>query len=54
MDTIGLLGFDGGQLLDLVDYVINAKTPIGAYGISEDLHLLINHLLVENIKGIVS
>lgn len=54
MDTIGLLGFDGGQLLDLVDYVIHAKTPIGAYGISEDLHLLINHLLVENIKGIVS
>jgi D-sedoheptulose 7-phosphate isomerase len=54
MDTIGLLGFDGGQLLDLVDYAIHVKTPIGAYGISEDLHLLINHLLVENIKGIVS
>ncbi len=50
MDTLGILGFDGGQLLSLVDNSIHVKTAIGAYGISEDLHLLINHLLVENIR----
>ena len=54
METLGILGFDGGKLLDLVDYAIHVKTPIGAYGISEDLHLMINHLLVENIKGKVA
>jgi len=50
METLGILGFDGGKLLDLVDHAIHVKTSVGAYGISEDLHLMINHLLVENIK----
>jgi D-sedoheptulose 7-phosphate isomerase len=50
MDTLGILGFDGGRLLSLVDHAIHVKTSKGAYGISEDLHLLINHLLVENIR----
>ncbi len=54
METLGILGFDGGKLLDLVDHAIHVKTSIGAYGISEDLHLMINHLLVENIKGKVA
>lgn len=50
METLGILGFDGGKIFDLVDHVIHVKTPIGAYGISEDLHLLINHLLVASLK----
>jgi D-sedoheptulose 7-phosphate isomerase len=50
IETLGILGFDGGNLLGLVDHVIHVKTSIGAYGITEDVHLLINHLLVENIK----
>jgi D-sedoheptulose 7-phosphate isomerase len=54
METLGILGFDGGKLLDLVDHAIHVKTSIGAYGISEDLHLMISHLLVENIKGKVA
>ena len=50
MKTLGILGFDGGKLLGLVDHLIHIKTSSGAYGISEDMHLLINHLLVESIK----
>jgi D-sedoheptulose 7-phosphate isomerase len=50
MKTLGILGFDGGKLLGLVDHLIHVKTSSGAYGISEDLHLLINHLLLESIK----
>jgi D-sedoheptulose 7-phosphate isomerase len=50
MDTLGILGFDGGMLINLVDHFIHVKTAIGEYGISEDLHLMINHLIVESIK----
>jgi D-sedoheptulose 7-phosphate isomerase len=43
--TIGLLGFDGGALLPLVDDAIHLETPRGAYGLVEDGHLMICHLL---------
>lgn len=48
--TLGILGFDGGELMGLVDYCIHVKTEIGAYGIAEDVHLIINHMLVEYFK----
>ena len=48
---IALLGFDGGKLLKMVDKSIHVKTPIGSYGITEDLHLAINHILVECLKS---
>lgn len=50
METLGILGFDGGRLLALVDYAIHVKTKIGSYGISEDLHSMINHMLIDDIK----
>jgi D-sedoheptulose 7-phosphate isomerase len=52
IETLGLLGFDGGKLLKLVDHHLHVKTRIGDYGIAEDIHLMINHLIVENIKEI--
>lgn len=51
METLGILGFDGGRLLNLVDHSIHIKTEIGAYGISEDLHSVVNHMLVNDIKN---
>jgi D-sedoheptulose 7-phosphate isomerase len=50
MRTLGILGFDGGKLLNLVDYKIHIKTENGDYGIAEDIQLMVNHLLVEIIK----
>lgn len=41
VETIGLLGFDGGQLLDLVDEAVWVKTEPGAYGITETAHALV-------------
>lgn len=49
--TIGLLGFDGGLLNDLVDYRIIVKTDIGKYGPVEDLHLSICHAIAAKIGG---
>lgn len=38
MTSIGLLGFDGGQLLGMVDEAFWVSTPKGAYGLVETIH----------------
>lgn len=43
--TMGLLGFDGGKLLNLCDTSILVNTKSGEYGPVEDIHLVINHIL---------
>lgn len=43
--TIGFLGFDGGKLGELCDYVINVKTEKGQYGPVEDVHVFLNHMI---------
>lgn len=50
--TIGLLGFGGGQAGKMVDYalVVGSKN----YGISEDFHLIIEHILTQTLKKILS
>ena len=41
--TVGILGFDGGQLSNLVDLSLLVKTKKGLYGPVEDVHLSICH-----------
>lgn len=43
--VIGLLGFEGGKLKDIVDLSIIAKTPKGEYGPVEDVHMILDHLI---------
>ena len=47
-EVIGLLGFDGGLACELADNAI--VVPSRDYGIVEDIHLIINHMLVEYFK----
>jgi len=47
--TIGFTGFKGGKLRDLVDIHINV--PVNSYRISEDVHLMLCHLIVELLVG---
>tara|TARA_B110000483_G_scaffold243135_1_gene331487 strand:+ start:166 stop:771 length:606 start_codon:yes stop_codon:yes gene_type:complete len=44
--SIGWLGFDGGKLNNICDNVTLINTPLGEYAPVEDLHLIINHILV--------
>jgi D-sedoheptulose 7-phosphate isomerase len=44
--VIGWLGFDGGKLKDIVDLPIVVYSPKGEYAPVEDLHLVINHIIV--------
>jgi len=46
--TIGLLGFDGGAALDLVDVAIHV--PCADYGLVEDTHAAIGHAMTVAIR----
>ena len=46
--TIGLTGFEGGKLKNIVD--IHVNIPSRSYGIVEDLHLAISHAVCEMLK----
>jgi D-sedoheptulose 7-phosphate isomerase len=47
--TIGLLGFEGGRAMELVDKAVLVRS--GDYGVIEDAHLVLNHSLVEHFKA---
>ena len=42
---IGLTGFDGGKLIDLSDIKFHINTKKGEYGIVEDAHMILNHII---------
>lgn len=46
--VVGLLGFDGGESARLVD--LGIVVPSANYGVVEDVHLIINHILVEYFR----
>jgi D-sedoheptulose 7-phosphate isomerase len=41
VETVALLGFDGGALRDMVDEPLWLKTEIGAYGLVESAHSIV-------------
>ncbi len=43
--VLGLLGFDGGEMLKLSDVAVVVRTPKGEYGPVEDVHMILDHLL---------
>lgn len=43
--TIGFVGFDGGKLARICDYVLHVKTENGEYGPVEDIHLIFDHMI---------
>jgi D-sedoheptulose 7-phosphate isomerase len=47
-EVVGILGFDGGRAAQLADVAI--IVPSHNYGVVEDVHLIINHILVEHFK----
>lgn len=44
--TVGLSGFDGGQLKKLCKHVIHVQTNKGEYGPVEDVHMFLDHLIM--------
>jgi D-sedoheptulose 7-phosphate isomerase len=48
-EVVGLLGFDGGAAAALVDVAI--VVPSDDYGVIEDAHLIINHIIVDYFRA---
>ena len=51
LTTIAFTGFDGGRLANMVDLLVHVPTRKGAYGPVEDVHLMVNHMITEQLKG---
>jgi D-sedoheptulose 7-phosphate isomerase len=51
-EVVGLLGFDGGRVAEMADIPI--VVPSHHYGIVEDVHLMINHILVDYFQARLS
>jgi len=48
--TIGLTGFDGGAVRNLVDISVHVASASGDYGVVEDVHLTICHMVAESLR----
>jgi D-sedoheptulose 7-phosphate isomerase len=49
--TGALVGFDGGQLRDLVDACVWVETPKGAYGVVESMHSVMADMITTFLIG---
>lgn len=49
--TVGLLGFDGDTLKALCRLAIVVATPQGEYGPVEDVHMVLDHIMMSWLKG---
>jgi D-sedoheptulose 7-phosphate isomerase len=48
--VLGLLGFDGGHLGEIVNRAVVVTTAPGEYGPVEDAHMVLGHLVTEWLK----
>ena len=51
-EVVGILGFDGGVAATLVDLAV--VVPSSHYGIVEDAHLIVNHIMVDHFKALLA
>ena len=42
-----LTGFDGGALKKIADVAVHVPTTMGDYGVAEDIHLMVGHMVKE-------
>jgi D-sedoheptulose 7-phosphate isomerase len=42
---IGVTGFDGGRLRELADIKFHVNAPKGEYGLVEDVHMVLDHII---------
>lgn len=42
---VGCTGFDGGELKQLSDVCFHVDTPKGEYGLVEDMHMILDHII---------
>lgn len=48
--TVALTGFNGGAARALADVSVHVASAVGDYGVVEDIHLTICHMVTENLR----
>ena len=48
--SVGLVGFDGGQLKNMCELCLHIPTPVGDYEVVEDVHHSVCHMLSAYLK----
>lgn len=43
--SVAIVGFDGGKMKKIAQYAIHVETEHGEYGPSEDVHMVLDHLM---------
>lgn len=43
--VVGCTGFDGGELKKKSDICFHVDTPVGEYGLVEDMHMILDHII---------
>lgn len=51
--TIGLTGFNGGRLKEIVDLAVHVPSNKGEYGPVEDVHMILDHIIHSYVKRYV-
>src|SRR3989338_3722319 len=50
---VGVTGFDGGRLKSLSDVKFHVNTAKGNYGLVEDMHMILNHIIYSYYVSLV-
>ena len=50
---VGVTGFDGGRLKSLSDVAFHVDTAKGNYGLVEDMHMILNHIIYSYYVSLV-
>jgi D-sedoheptulose 7-phosphate isomerase len=45
--VVAITGFDGGKLRALADISVHVGTEVGDYGVAEDVHMMVGHMVKE-------
>jgi len=51
--TVGISAFDGGKLKELSDVSVHISTKQGEYGIAEDAHMMLDHLITGYLSNYI-
>jgi D-sedoheptulose 7-phosphate isomerase len=49
-ESVAIVGFDGGKMKEIAQTVVHIRSEIGEYGIVEDIHMMLDHLIVSYYK----
>jgi D-sedoheptulose 7-phosphate isomerase len=49
---VAIVGFDGGRMKEIAQYVVHVETAKGEYGPVEDIHMVLDHLISNYLASI--